>query len=150
MDVESPVQTIAAEILLVCSISMSYTCVTLVFVRRATPVLTKKHIYSYVIVRAIMGGCCIMCPLSSISQYTNEISNAEKASIGTIGALWNWLRGYGIFFILCMAIIGQYFQISSEEHWQLMLPVYCMYLRSSHIARVRINRVRLPILLVVS
>ena len=46
---------------------------------------------------------------------------------------------------------NQSFEILAKFR-KLTLPwVYvCMYVRASHIARVRINRVRLPILLVVS
>ena len=53
------------------------------------PVSTKQY-DTYVIIRAL-GGSCIICPLSSIMEFTNKRSNGEKASKRTMGVLWNRL-----------------------------------------------------------
>ena len=63
--------------------------ITLFFVCRAIPVSTKQY-DTYVITRAL-GGSCIICPLSSIMEFTNKRPNGEKASIRMVGVLWNRL-----------------------------------------------------------
>ena len=52
--------------------------------------VSTKHYDTYVIIRAL-GGSCIICPLSSIMEFTNKRSNGEKASKRTMGVLWNRL-----------------------------------------------------------
>ena len=59
--------------------------ITLFFICRAIQVSTKQY-DTNVITRAL-GGSCIICPLSSIMEFTNKMSNGEKASIRTMGVL---------------------------------------------------------------
>ena len=68
--------------------------ITLFFVCRAIPVLTKQY-DTYVMTRAL-GGSCIICPLSSIMEFTNDGGFVEP--VERIG--------------FCLKV-----NISDESHW---------------------------------